>query len=87
MRTVLALLLSLSAGSALALEIDAPPATTGAIAHAAKVMALMPQGEASFQGALILSDAEIAELVVPYPIHMAASASPAAMDAARAAVN
>lgn len=87
MRSVLALLLTLSAGSAFALEIDTPPVTTGAIAHAAKVMALMPQGEPSFDGAPILTDAEIVELVIPFPTYMAASASPAAMYAARAAVN
>jgi hypothetical protein len=87
MRITLALLASLSAGGALALEIDAAPVTTGAIMQVAKVMALAPEGTASFAGAPILTDAQISGLVMSLPANVAASAGPPVMETAKASVN
>jgi hypothetical protein len=91
MRLPLALIISLFAGSALAIEINTnslaggAPVTTGAIMQTAKVMAFMPQTEVSFAHAPILTDAEIAKLIVPGA--SLATEAPAVMKAARAAVN
>ena len=90
MRSVLALVIALSASSALALDVDTSrladgtPVTSGALMQAAKVIAFFPQGEVSFASAEILTDDQIAALI---PTGTAtASDIPAIMEAAKTAV-